>query len=83
VSRKKDLVDLSLIFNKRKILKYFGNKNPFTTVTDAKGTATKDENQKIDFYGVVTFEVLQKDIVGMEFTNMLIENSSRFVFEAK
>ena len=26
--------DLSLIFNKRKILKYFGTKNPFTTVTD-------------------------------------------------
>lgn len=39
--------------------------------------------QDIDFYGVVTFEVLIKEIVGMEYTNTLIENSSRFVFEAR
>ena len=74
-----------MIFNKRKILKYFGNKNPFTTVTENRGPSWigKDDNQNIDFYGVVTFEVDQREIVGMEFTNMLIENSSRFVFEAK
>ena len=85
MKRKKDLVDLSLIFNKRKILKYFGNKNPFTTVTEMKrgySPAGRDDNQDVDFYGVVTFEVTNKEVVGMEFTNMLIENSSRFVFEA-
>ena len=78
------MVDLSLIFNKRKILKYFGSKNPFTTVTDTVNPAKgKEDTSNVDFYGVVTFEVLQKDIVGMEYTNMLIENSSRFVFEAR
>lgn len=25
---------IAFLFNKKKILKYFGNKNPFTTVTD-------------------------------------------------
>ena len=33
----------------------------------------------VDFYGVVTFEVPLKEIVGMEYSNMLIENSSRIV----
>jgi|LauGreDrversion4_2_1035121.scaffolds.fasta_scaffold507839_1 hypothetical protein len=37
----------------------------------------------VDFYGVVTFEVMMKEVVGMEYTNMLIEDSSRFVFEAR
>jgi hypothetical protein len=32
---------------------------------------------------VVTFEVSISEIVGMEYSNMLIENSSRFVFEAR
>lgn len=85
MKRKNDLVDLSLIFNKRKILKYFGNKNPFTTVTEKKRGEPllgRDDNQDVDFYGVVTFEITHKEVVGMEFTNMLIENSSRFVFEA-
>ena len=49
-----------------------------------KGDSPKvrDDNQDVDFYGVVTFEVTHKEVVGMEFTNMLIENSSRFVSEA-
>ena len=37
----------------------------------------------VDFYGVVTFEVPLKEIVGMEYSNMLIDNSSRIVFEAR
>ncbi len=41
------------------------------------------KQQDIDFYGVVTFEIDFGDIVGMEYTNMLIENSSRIVFEGK
>lgn len=43
------------------------------------GSGTLD----VDFYGVVTFEVHLKEIVGMEYSNMLIENSSRIVFEAR
>lgn len=31
----------------------------------------------------MTFEIDYKDVVGMEYSNMLIENSSRVVFEAK
>jgi hypothetical protein len=72
--------DLSLLFNKKKILKYFGSKNPFTNVTQ---TLPGSKNE-VDFYGVVTFEVeIKRNIVGMEYSNMLIENSSRIVFEAK
>lgn len=39
----------------------------------------------MDFFGVVTFEVQMRNggIVGMEYSNMLIENSSRIVFEAR
>ncbi len=70
---------ISFLFNKKKILKYFGNKNPFTTVTDSK-----DGRQDVDFFGVVTFEVHFNEIVGMEYLNMLVGYpSSRFVFEAR
>lgn len=47
---KQRMTDLSHLFNKRKILKYFGNKNPFTTVTETK-TNTK-ANQSIKRHGL-------------------------------
>jgi hypothetical protein len=46
-------------------------------------TEDPDKKAAVDFYGVVTFEVKVKDIGGMEYSNMLIENSSRIVFEGK
>lgn len=80
---KKGKHDLSLLFNKKKILKYFGSKNPFTTVQERKNVP-ESKKMDVDFYGVVTFEVgIPRNIVGMEYSNMLIENSSRMVFEAK
>ncbi len=42
-------------------------------------TKTRD----IDYYGVVTFEVALQEIVGMDYKNVLIEDSSRFVLEAR
>jgi hypothetical protein len=72
-------IDFSWYKDKKNILKLFGNRNPFSTVSDKKdGTSSE-----VDFYGVVTFEVDFKEVVGMEYTNMLIENSSRVVFEAR
>lgn len=37
----------------------------------------------VDFYGVITFEMDINQVQGMEYTNMLIEHSSRVVFESK
>jgi len=62
-------------FNRRKILKLFGHKCPYSTQDPTTG--------EVDFFGVVAFEVAHADIVGMEYSNMLIENSSRFVLEGK
>ena len=54
-------------------MKLFGSRNPYTTKTQ----------DKVDFFGVVTFELSFEDIGGMECSNSLIENFSRLVFEAK
>ena len=59
--------------SKKQILQLFGSRNPFATC----------EGDKADFFGVVTFEVTQKNIGGMECTNSLIHRFSRLVFEAK
>jgi len=58
---------------KKQILRLFGSRNPFTTLA----------GDKVDFYGVVTFELSHDEIGGMECTNSLIPNASRLVFEAK
>ena len=58
---------------KKQILRLFGSRHPFAT----------REGEKVDFYGVVTFEVCHTDIGGMECTNSLIHKFSRLVFEAK
>jgi hypothetical protein len=78
-------IDFSWQKNKKNILKLFGNRSPYSTVVDKKslGGNSSGGSSDIDFYGVVTFEVDYKEVVGMEYTNMLIENSSRVVFEAK
>lgn len=69
--------DFSFQSNKRKIVKYFGAVHPLSTVE------TKEDGSKVaDFFGVVALEVKFNDIVGMEYTNMLIY-SARVVFEAK
>jgi len=39
--------------------------------------------QDTDYYGVVTLEIDFKDIGGIEYMNMLIENSSRICLESK
>ena len=54
-------------------MRLFGSRNPFATC----------DGDKVDFYGVVTFEVNQPDIGGMECTNSLLHGFSRLVFEAK
>ena len=54
-------------------MRLWGSWNPFTTC----------DGEKVDFYGVVTFELDHEDIGGMECTNSLIHNFSRLVFEAK
>jgi len=59
-------------------LKYFGNKNPFTTVTELR-----EGKQDVDFYGVVTFELEFKEIVGMSYSNVLIQDSNRIVLEGR
>ncbi|CDW84397.1 UNKNOWN [Stylonychia lemnae] len=69
--------DSFYLLNKRKILKYFGNKNPFTT------TELKGGKQEVDFYGVVAFEVESKEIIGMTYTNNLVKDANRIVFEAR
>ena len=68
-----NLSELTWQKQKKQILTLFGKRNPFATV----------EGEKIDFFGVITFEVEQKDIGGMECTNSLIHGFSRLVFEAK
>ena len=65
--------ELSWQKQKKQILRLFGSRNPFTTC----------EGEKVDFYGVVTFEVNHADIGGMECSNSLIHQFSRLVFEAK
>eukprot|EP00347_Sterkiella_histriomuscorum_P004028 403362021 len=70
--------DSFYLLNKKKILKLFGNKNPFTTVTDMKGG-----RQDVDFYGVVTFEVEFKEIVGMGYVNNHMRGHNRIVLEAR
>jgi hypothetical protein len=50
--------------NKRRILKAFGHKNPFTTMTEASGAGTiAGAKMEADFYGVVTFEVELKELL--------------------
>lgn len=66
------------LLSKKEILKLFGNKNPFTTVTELRRG-----RQEVDFYGVVTFEVESKEIVGMNYTNNLLKDTNRIVFEAR
>jgi hypothetical protein len=56
----------------------FGKSSPYSTVQESS-----QGQLEVDFYGVVTFEIDMSEIVGMEYTNALIENSSRFVFEAR
>ena len=68
-----DISELSWQKQKKQILRLFGSRNPFTTI----------EGEKVDFYGVVTFELAHEDIGGMECSNSLIFNFSRLVFEAK
>lgn len=68
-----DISELSWQKQKKQILRLFGSRNPFTTI----------EGEKVDFYGVVTFELAHEDIGGMECSNSLILNFSRLVFEAK
>lgn len=64
-------------------MKYFGNKNPFSTVTDVIDTSTQTgSRQEVDFYGVVTFEVELADIVGVSYSNVLVFQN-RIVFESK
>ena len=58
---------------KKEVMRLFGSRNPFATC----------DGDKVDFYGVVTFEVDQPDIGGMECTNSLLHGFSRLVFEAK
>jgi hypothetical protein len=43
----------------------------------------QSKTRDIDYYGVVTFEVQVREIVGMEYSNVLIEDASRFVLEAR
>ena len=59
--------------NKKKLLKLFGNRNPFA----------QHQEGKTDFYGVVAFELKLDDVGGFECTNSLIKDFSRLVFEAK
>ena len=59
---------------KKQILRLFGSRNPFVTCEGEK---------KVDFYGVIAFEVDLNNIGGMECTNSLIHQFSRLVFEAK
>jgi hypothetical protein len=59
--------------NKKRLLKLFGNRNPFSQQT----------NNRTDFFGVVAFELLIDDIAGFDCTNSLIRDFSRMVFEAK
>ena len=72
------------------LLRLRGAGNPFITKinikkekSDVSGKETESSAQEAEFCGVVTFEVSFKEIVGMEFTNMLVKYSSRVVFEAK
>eukprot|EP00352_Strombidinopsis_acuminata_P002607 CAMPEP_0176399920 /NCGR_PEP_ID=MMETSP0126-20121128/47145_1 /TAXON_ID=141414 ORGANISM="Strombidinopsis acuminatum, Strain SPMC142" /NCGR_SAMPLE_ID=MMETSP0126 /ASSEMBLY_ACC=CAM_ASM_000229 /LENGTH=144 /DNA_ID=CAMNT_0017775789 /DNA_START=107 /DNA_END=541 /DNA_ORIENTATION=- len=69
-----DFSSLSWQKNKKKLVKLFGGLNPYTT--------RESDGSKLDFFGVVTFELDIADIGGMECTNSLIEHFSRFVFEA-
>ena len=66
------LSQLSWQRNKKQILRLFGSRNPFSTIV----------GDQVDFFGVVTFELAFGDIGGFEYSNSLIENFSRFVFEA-
>ena len=68
-----NISELSWQKQKKQILRLFGSRNPFTTC----------DGEKVDFYGVVTFELNHEDIGGMECSNSLIYNFSRLVFEAK
>ncbi len=58
----------------RKKILTFATKNPFGTFDDAG---------KMDFFGAVAFELEFKDIRGMEYSNVLVKDSSRIVFEAR
>jgi len=51
----------------------FGGHNPYTT---------KEAGGRVDFFGVVTFELDIPDVGGMECNNSLIKDFSRMVFEA-
>ena len=55
------------------MLNVLGKETPFNI---------KVEGQTPDFYGVVTFELLHKDVGGFECGNSLIQHYSRAVFEA-
>ena len=68
-----DFSEVSWQKQKKQILRLFGTRNPFTTI----------DGEKVDFFGVVTFEVSHEEIGGMECSNSLIVNFSRLVFEAK
>jgi hypothetical protein len=50
-----------------------GERNPFCQQVEAN---------KTDFFGVIAFELNYDDIEGMECSNSLIKDFSRFVFEA-
>lgn len=96
VINKEQTCDDHFLYYKRQYIKYYGPNDPYSTVTKDI-TQTVDQNVgswcrpvkkkmpklDVDFYGIVTFELGHQEIGGMEYSNMLIENSSRVVFEAK
>ena len=57
-----ELSNISWQKNKKQILKLFGSRNPFTT----KVVDSSKEKSKVDFFGVITFELSFKDVGGFE-----------------